>query len=158
MNIHLILSTKEKGLEKIISKLDGVVIGENSVDYDMDNAVRWAKENPDKAPDVVLCFEWAPASTYDVAATKFVSKTQAFLNCLYQIKLAWGSSRIVVIIRQDRLESKSDEFLQKLIALGIYDIWPAADKYTKTDIGYWIKTKKTFADVAKWLGKSMLRG
>lgn len=114
--VHIILNESDKGVIDAIKKIEGLAV--TQIDYSLDTALYWLESQKDNI-DIIVTSEYINLSTYD--GTKSISKTEAFINKIRDIRLLMPKTKIIVFCAEERKLPENRDFLQSLVAIGIYD-------------------------------------
>ena len=118
LKVHVILNESDTGVIEAIKEIDGLIV--TQIDYSLDSAYYWL-EKPENDIDIIVTSEFVSLSTFHDG--KRMSKSAAFLKKISSIRLLKPRAKIVVFCAEERDLPENREFLESLVAVGIYDFY-----------------------------------
>jgi hypothetical protein len=143
LRTHLVFRDREKKLLQEINKYCQITGGDTS----LESASTWAKEGGGEDPDLFLINSTAYFSTMDQPKS---SKTKDFLRMLLMIKKQRRKSQIVLLLPEKMIAER--ELVVNLLKMQLYNFW-FFDSFDEEDVQEFIGTRRTLADVERYLAE-----
>jgi hypothetical protein len=141
LRTHLVFKEQEKKLLQEISKYCQIT----GWDTTLESASTWAKEGSGEDPDLFLINSTVYLSM--MGKQKSV-KTKEFLRMLLTIKEERHKSQIILLLPEKMIVER--DLLVNLIKMQVYNFW-FFDSFTAEDVQEFVLTRRTLADVEKYL-------
>ncbi|MCM3454872.1 hypothetical protein M3685_13170 [Heyndrickxia oleronia] len=139
MNVHLVFSSDH--IQVLTNELGKLGFNVTETDTSLDTFEQWATStDQENKSEVAFVYGAVNVSKYD---SQF-SHRQAVFDRLRTVRISRPELRIILVFTSEVQEDT--HFLQKLIQIGIYDLY-FEDEITVDHILNWLSKKKTLADV-----------
>ncbi|MDX8367187.1 hypothetical protein [Cytobacillus sp. IB215665] len=138
MNVHLVFDSDH--IEVLKDELEQINYSVKETDTSLDTFAQWAQSNGQNHSEVAFVYGGVNVSKYDSA----YSHRQAVFERIRQVRISRPELRLVLLFPAE--VQQDEQFLQKLIQLGIYDLY-FDDEPNLNDIDESLKRTRTLADV-----------